>query len=403
MLSLLEQAVMSIGNFSISILLSKNLSMSNYGIYAIVWMSMMPIVAFFNAWYSSPSLSIYPSLNKQEAEFYLSERTKHLLKINVILFLCWVIFSFLAKSVIGLEAILLGAVVVPQVLLDFTRRVAILRKSLGALLIVECALFISLFASICILNGNFLFICLAISVNYILYGIVLVCLYYQRPISKNSHICELNSSHVRSRNNTFGKWASLATIPQFVSGNAVILVASSILSVGEVGLIRLAQTFVSLFNPALAYLDNYGRVYFATKLRDFGPQVLDESFKKFLAGGCLLSAFLCVLLGLAGVPVIRNFYPELLETKIELYFIVFLGITLMIIINNMLRLKINVLEQPRKIFNSYLISSSFCIAASYPALTFFSSYGVFFVLIGAQACLTGYYLYSSERLMKLPS
>ena len=112
-LSVAEQVIVSGGNFTLAILLSKLLAPNDFGMYSIVWMAIISVASFVNAWFSSPMLSISPSLSQSDSDHFISSLTKKMLLFQMVVLFVWVlVFNFRGQSLRS-EAIFLGLSCIP--------------------------------------------------------------------------------------------------------------------------------------------------------------------------------------------------------------------------------------------------------------------------------------------------
>jgi len=387
----LEQIIVSGGNFIFAILLSKMLTPSDFGIYSLVWVAIISVASFFNSWFSSPMLSISPSLSQSNSDHFISILTKKIMLTQlVILFLSLLIFKF-GGQFFRPEIFFLVMSCVPFFLYDFLRRVAIVKREIKHLVVVNVFLYFSLIISFLYLyDGEVQTIGIIIFLSYLFSSIALLIVY--QPLSKvYSDTIKLENSEFTSiwpRHLSFAKWASYSSVLQFITGNAVFLFSSALLSLSDVGLLRLAQTFVSIFNPILVFLDNHSRVYFATILKVSGLNKLNNYFKAFVFKSMLSCMAICLIMGVLGQHLIDYFYPEYLETQLKNYSLLYIILTFFTVTTSILRLRLLILEHVKLIFRAYVFSSVISIAVFYPMILMFGAHGVILVLITTQIVMS---------------
>jgi O-antigen/teichoic acid export membrane protein len=396
-LGVAEQIIVSGGNFTFAILLSKLLAPNDFGMYSIVWMAIISAASFVNAWFSSPMLSISPSLSQSGSDHFISSLTKKMLLFQMVVLFAWVlVFNFRGQSLRS-EAIFLGLSCIPFFLYDFLRRVAVVRNEMKHLVVIDVLLYSFLILGCLYLsNGDFLSISIIICLSYFLASLALLIVFKPtwRASSDSVNLIKHETSAVWPRHISFAKWASYSSVLQFTSGNAVVLFSATLLSLADVGLLRLAQTFVSIFNPVLVFLDNHGRVFFAQTLRDSGLQALNDGFRSFSLRVVVACVLLCTFLGLLGIPIINYSYPELVDTEIGIYYFLFLVLIFFTVATYIFRLRLLVLEHSKRVFKSYLISAAVSLTMVYPAVLNFGGQGVVYTLITTQLCILLYLMLS---------
>ena len=395
-LGVAEQLIVSGGNFTLAILLSKLLAPNDFGMYSIIWMAVISVASFVNAWFSSPMLSISPSLSRSDSDYFISSLTKKMLLFQIVVLFAWVlVFNFRGQSLRS-EALFLGLSCIPFFLYDFLRRVAVVRKEMKHLVVIDVLLYSFLILGCLYLsNGEFLSISIIICLSYFLASVALLIVFKPtwRASSGSVDLIKHESSAVWPRHISFAKWASYTSVLQFTSGNAVVLFSSTLLSLADVGLLRLAQTFVSVFNPALVFLDNHGRVYFANILKVLGAPALNKSFKAFVFKAMLSCFGVCVIMAIFGQYLIAYFYPEYFGTQLQYYYLLYTALTFFTVNTYILRLRLLVLEHGKLIFRAYVMSSIFSVAAFYPATLIFGAQGVILVLIITQIVMSIFIIY----------
>jgi hypothetical protein len=172
-----------------------------------------------------------------------------------------------------------------------------------------------------------------------------------------------------------------------MSGNAVSIASAAILPLAEIGLLRLAQTFVSLFNPVLIYLDNYARIYLSRVLDSSGKDGLDLAFKSFKLKFLFISCFAGLILGVTGVISIDLFYPELSDSNIREYFALYLLLILLTATTFIIRLRLLVLEETNYIFRTYCVGMVVSFVLFFPMVSFYEGFGVIGTLFTAHTCV----------------
>lgn len=382
-----EQVIVSGGNFGLAILLSKALPAADFGVYGVVWVVIISISSLVHANFSSPMLSIAPSLSTADSQLFVIGLVKRMLWlmffITVIWLLCYAIFFDETR----LEVLFLGLACAPFLLFEFLRRVSAVRNEMGFLISIDLMLFGFIFAFlICFENVNFNIVSGVIAASYFMVSTLLLIRFLMNCGLNFSAtlIVDDQSQLYMMRHKTFSLWASYTSVLQFVSGNGITLFSATILAMSDVGLLRLAQTFVSVFNPLLVFSDNHGRVYFSKKLATFGRSELDARFRN-VGAKCLLVGFsIFVLMALVGDNVISFYYPEYADTNLYYFFLLYLVLTFLTFNTSLMRLWFLVLEDARSVFVTYVLAALVSVTVIFPLIYLYGAAGLVFSLIAAQ-------------------
>ena len=376
-----DQLITSGGNFFLAIILSKLLLLDDFGMYSVIWIGIISFGTLFSSWFASPLLSIGPTLSESEFNQFVSDLTKQILAALGCLTLILIAVFILLDDIFEIEVFILCSSLVPYLLYDFLRRLAMVKERLRSLLVISLCLYGLLFSA-CLLyfDGNFLSVTKIISMSYGVCAILLLV-----TLRTNFIIGKLD--RLNSRRVEFAKWMSYSSLVQFMSGNAVSIASAALLPLAEIGLLRLAQTFVSLFNPVLIYLDNYARIYLSRVLDSSGKDGLDLAFKSFKLKFLFISCFAGLILGVTGVISIDLFYPELSDSNIREYFALYLLLILLTATTFIIRLRLLVLEETNYIFRTYCVGMVVSFVLFFPMVSFYEGFGVIGTLFTAHTCV----------------
>jgi O-antigen/teichoic acid export membrane protein len=394
-LGIFEQIIVSGGNFCFVILLSKLLLPDDFGTYSLIWIIFISIGSLFSAWFSSPLISIQPTLSSLESTQFLNDLTKQILMLLSFLIVILFIFFLIFDDIFKIEIFILSAALTPYLLYEFLRRLAMIKNRLRYLLPISFSLYCSLFfGSIFIFDGNFLSITLIIIISYGVCALLLLVLLRQNFLSGN--LGNLNQRRIE-----FSKWMSYSSLLQFISSNAVSILSATLLPLSEIGVLRLAQTFVGLFNPILTYLDNHVRIYFSRILSTKGKAGLEIAFQSFKIKFLLTSLLGITILGCFGIFLIDLFYPEFSDTYLQEYFALYLILLMVTMTSFIYRLRLIVLENTNLIFRTYLLGSIMTMMLFYPLVINFGGFGVILTLLSTHLVIVLALMYPSFLVTKL--
>lgn len=374
-----DQAMVSGGNFILTVLLGRSLGPEGFGWYSLGWMVVLGISSLQQAFILTPLLSLFGREKRVTRENYLGAlATLQLIFSSAIVLLIIPVFLWGHESIQDL-VIPTAVASLGHQLYDFIRRGYLVRQTLPGVqrfdafvLGLQIATFtlLILFAQLDPVNALY-----AIGICYIIPSIhpFLLALKY----SQHFHIKYILQNHWE-----YGRWLGATALLQWFGGNFFILAGGALLGTTAMGAIRMAQTVIGVLNPFLLALDNFVPVR-ATKIyRDSGSPEMGKYLILISKKSSLI--FFPILIGIVlFAPFFINlvFGPEyipyafVLRAFVLLYGFVFIG--------TILRYYFRTTGDTREIFFAYVICAAASLLLAYP---FVEAWGLSGILAGLILC-----------------
>ena len=180
------------------------------------------------------------------------------------------------------------------------------------------------------------------------------------------------------RNWSFSQWLVYSSLLQWGTGNLFIIMAGTLLGPWAVGVIRIMQNTMGLFNVLFIFLENVLPINFANIFKKYGFIKMYEYYKLKLIQGILIMIALISIIFFISDEIVGLLYGnEYLQYSYLLigYFVIYMFLYL----NILQRILIRTVEKTKIILFSYVISSIFSIFFS---TYFINKYGINGVIYG---------------------
>ncbi|APW66220.1 hypothetical protein LPB137_10375 [Poseidonibacter parvus] len=363
----LDQILVSGSNFLLGILLARFLGLDIFGQFSLLWL----IVLFFSsiqlALIISPLLTHAPKKNKLIKDYYLTNMLymQFIFSIICVLilsilfyfselitskynisefryYILWMVFSFLCQ--------------------DFIRRYFIIKISYFRLIFIDVIAYIGqligissliFFEQLTLIN-TFISISLTFTISFAV-GYLQI------------NFKSLKSTHIKLlflKNWKFSKWLVYSSLLQWGSGNFYILVAGSILGPWSVGVIKVMQNTMGIFHVIFIALENILPIRFAEIYKNNGYQKTISFFKIQLQYGFYIFLVLISVLFIYGEELILVIYGDEYVSYSYLLF-GFMIMYIFIYIGMLQRYILRTIENTKKIFINYIITTIFSVIASF--------------------------------------
>lgn len=274
----LDQATVSLGNFSTNILLARYLGFNAYGKYVLLWMVVLFIFSLQEAMLVSTMMSMAPKKSSEELScFYGSlwlQQVVFILFSALMLFIFLMVYSAFVKfSLVQITAVIIA--MIGYVTRDFLRRYffSTSKSKLAFLCDVTCfGLQIIMVKIYSILD--YLSISRALEIIFISSLISIVIFFpkvwRQLDFRKQAFVTSLRSTW------QFSKWLGFSSILQWFSGNLIIILTGFFLNTAAVGIIRIMQNIMGITHVLLSGLDNIVPIEASKKLHAQGLKSLNK-------------------------------------------------------------------------------------------------------------------------------
>ena len=384
--TILDQIIVSGGNFFITIILARQLDEELFGVYSLIWLMVISVAAILQALFIAPLLSICPKLNEMESERFvtliLAELLLMLLLMCSILFIVTLVsahFEYDAFSVSVTYYLMLAA---PYFLYDYIRRRLMVQDKNISLLWLDIFSYLMIIIGLMfLLDGEIFNAVIVISIVFTISSIFMLARFGLKleVLKKSPRKC----AYLLKKQWKFTKWLLGSAFLQFINGNALTIISGAIISISQVGYIRMAQNIVGMINPIYLFLDNHAQLYLARISYKEGVKSCEQMYRK-LAVACMLVLFLM----LAAIYVFSEQLISILYGKqddiISDYLILMLVVSFVTGANFLERLLAKVQENTKVIFRSYFYSSIVACIVIYPLSDRFGGAGVIYAIITAQ-------------------
>lgn len=375
---LLDQAIVSGGNFLLGIALARTLGLEQYGVYALFWMYLLFGLSISQALVTKPMLSLGPQKEKEEQRVYLINI--HSIQYLVAIFFAIITLSSLCiASFMGIQSFsinlyfILPCLMMCYLLYDFYRRYFFIINQLEKPLLLDAILQgLSIFSILILAYNGVLSLEYALLVLLISY--LLCCtigFFLIRKISFNTkQLKHYLFEHVR-----YGKWLIGTSLLQWLSGNLFIIAGAAILGAVAVGAIRMVQNVIGLTHILFLAMENIVPVRAAQHYKEGGATQLLWYLKKItINSGIIVGA---VLVGLAlFAPYILKLLYGAEQMEYSYILIGYCLIYLLVYIGHPSRFALRTIELTKPIFVAYVISAAFSLVAAYPMLEWWGMYGL---------------------------
>jgi O-antigen/teichoic acid export membrane protein len=394
--ALLDQAIVSGGNFLSSILYARLLGLETYGTFILCWMVVLFISGVHQAFILSPMTTIHAYKTIQDK---IKQYLDSLLSMQIIFSICCSILIFLVLLLnnVFVQAVyfkdvtfILPASVFCFIMHDFFRRYFMLiGKSFITLLldIVSTLLLLVLLYMHTIINIKDVFELITIS-----YLIPAVLGYFLSNMNMEFQLLKyaIKSHWIQ------GKWLMATSVLQLFSGNYFIILAAGILGTVEIGIIRIAQNIVGILNILFIAMESYIPISASKIFHSLGIDALFQYLKKVTLYGILLTSSICITLALFAEDLIKLLYSNsfiqytyVVKIYALFYILVFISIPL--------RFAIKTIEQNQHILIGYAISTLFSLLTARFFIMELGIYGVLAGIILTQMLTQLYYMYALKR------
>ncbi len=397
-LIILDQAIVSAGNFTLTLLLARFLNLNEFGLFSLIWLFVLFFSSIQNAVIISPMLTLGGKKEKLTLNRFLHGmlliEVLYLSGILVILLLLSIFLHFLSlKEELAKLIPFFSLATLSFLLNEFYRRYFIIQGKLNLLITIDIIAYIGQIALILIisiknsLNLKWAFISIFVAFtlsNFVSYTQTL-----------KTRIGRLYLKQLTLKIWNFSKWLLYSALLQWGSGNFFIIVASSVLGNWTVGVIKATQNIMGILHVIFISLENILPTKFSQIYKKSGYIALISVFKKLIKVGIILSVLFILIIVLLAPKIMTILYGEK-YAQFSYLLIGFAIVYLLIYINMLQRYVIRTIEKTKTIFISYVITTIFSIISSYPLIKWLGLNGVIIGMVAVQI-LTYIFLYKEIK------
>ena len=397
LLILIDQMLVSGSNFVLGILLARYLGVVGYGQFALLWL----IVLFFSSLQLAYIVSPMLTLGSKKSSFILDRYLSTMMFLQVMFTVVAIIslYFFLEVAVFFDEKWNMGDLKIYILFTtlfflsqDFLRRYFIIKAQYYSLLIIDAIAYLGQLGMLVyfIYNNNLDLSTALLAVAIPFLSALLVGYTQVTRVTTNMQYKRL----IFFKNWKFSKWLVYSSLLQWGSGNFYILAGGAILGSWAVGVIRIMQNTMGVFNIIFLSLENLLPITFSKIYNKQENSTLINYSKKLVFFGVMTSFILLVIVYAFSVEIISLIYgKEYIEYSYLL--IAYVGIYLFIYLSLLLRNILKTLEYTKYIFKVNIIIFIVNIIIVFPLLTIYSINGI---VIGIYISHITYIIYLYSRL-----
>ncbi len=390
---LLDQIMVSGSNFFLGIILVRAFGLEEYGIFALIWMSVLFALGINQAFITKPLLSIAPKLKNEEQTNYIAGLHVIQYFLSAVFFVTAFLLYAGAKLFFANEFTafipLISIIIFCQTVHDFYRKTYLIKDQTLKVLFLDVVLYLGqivgvltllLFGKLTLTTALFvILIANLVSVLFGNYSIKFSLLNYKKILIRHFH---------------FSKWLLGTSILQWLSGNYFIIVGASILGTSAVGAIRMVQNVMGLCHILFLAMESIIPIKAAQQYQAEGENSLIQYLINITKKSGLGFSLLLLVIGLFAGPILSLIYGTtaanyayIVVAYTLLYFLVFIG--------HPFRFYLRTIEKTSPIFFAYCFGSLFSLSSAYPLLDHFGMNGLLFGLIFTQLInILTYYFFS---------
>jgi len=406
LLVLVDQAIISGGNFALGLVLIRTLGLTEYGLFAMLWMGVLLVLSLHQAFITKPMMTLAVDKTTKERQQYFKD-------------LWWLQITFGIEGLSFLLAFmcscyalewlpnwlkylpLMGGITIVYLLQDFIKKTFFINKSYHQPLIMDIVtygiLFIGLLYLI-LIDNNTLWSSLLVLFSGYLISTLLFC----KPFFKNNKQANPTDWQVLIKKHYhFSNWLLGTSILQWFSGNFFLLTAASTLGTTAVGAVRIGQNIVGLCHVLFLAMENIVPAEAAQLFLQKGTPGLIDYLKNSTKKMGVLLLSLLLLMAIAAPSLIQLFYgvnfisySYIVWGYCWLYIFVFFGYPA--------RYFFRTTQFTKPIFIAYCVSAIFSVVVAIPMVQTWGIMGVLSGLIASQILTLLVYGYYMLGLVKEP-
>ena len=390
-ISFADQIIISLGNFTITIILVKYLGLEIFGQFSFLWLFLLLLNAIQISYIISPMFTNAPKQSISNINlFYGGIFCQQLILATIIFLIAHYVLKFFGDHIssypISKYFISFPFAIVAIQLQQFLRRLLFSKKLYFKAVLSDFITYLSIVLLIIYLNhynklnieSIFWSFFLAFSVGTIINSPVLLSLKYR-----------LNNIYLSIKENwIIAKWMLASTLLQWVSGNLWIINAGLILGPVILGIVRACFSIINIANLIFQSLENVFPGEISKKFKSGSINKMQIYLKRFALRGLILILFITILIIIFSKFLLTFIYG--LETAKYYYFLIFLSLTLpLTFLKFPLDYGLRTLGKTKPMFVSYLFSSFIAVIGSRLIISQFQLNGLIFGLFIHQITITG--------------
>lgn len=394
-LVLLDQTIVSGGNFVLALVLIRLLGLETYGLFAMLWLGVLFGLSMHQSFITKPLMTLASDKKEGQLNNYFHSLWTIQLGGSLILFIGILFLTNIVDmtSISWLQYLpLTGGITICYLLQDFIKKTYFLKQKIIQPLLIDSLTYSLLFVDLLILEylgmsnlWNTLFILLG---SYAISSL----LFCKHLFQKDTTIISPSWLAIIKEHYHFSYWLLGTSILQWFSGNFFLVAAASTLGTTAVGAVRMSQNLVGLCHILFLAMENIVPAEAAQHFSKKGMTSLIVYLKQIsikIGGFLLLILFTMTLTAPFLIEILYGAeyaaYSFVVWGYCLLYAIVFLGYPV--------RYYFRTIQSTKPIFFAYLLSAAFSMVAAFPLLQVWGIMGLIIGLIVSQLLTLLIYLF----------
>jgi len=400
---LVDQAIVSLCNFIVTIIILRFLGIEIFGLFSFLWLFLLLINGVQMSYIISPMLTNAPKKSPSSINsFYGGVFNQQLIFTTIIFFIIYLVLKFFGNYIISYQIekyyLSFPLLIVVTQLHQFLRRLLFSKKLYLRATLCDFITYFSLIYFMIYLKyideltletviWSFVF---AFTLGTIIILPIIFSLNYK-----------LKNTHETIRENwVIGKWMLLTSLLQWFSGNLWIVNAGLILGPYMLGVIRACQTLLNISNIIFQSIENIIPRKTSKKFNLGGVKEMKLYLKKFTQKGFIIIALITLLIIINAKFLLNIIYG----VEIANYHQILIFISIIIPINFLQYAPtygLRTLGKTKPIFIAFLFSSIFSLLSSKLIITYFDLEGFIFGLYATQIIIVCILYISYSKYLKI--
>ena len=401
---LVDQAIVSMGNFILTVLILNFLGIKIFGLFSFLWLFLLLINSIQLSYIISPMITNAPKKDDSKVNLFYGgiffQQLVFTITVSCLTYFVLKFFgNFISSFAISSYCLSFSIVIILSQLQQFLRRLLFSKKLYLRNIISDLFIYFFLISSIIYLNYfdklNLEMVFWSLAISFGIGAIILFPIIFSLNFTFKSTYISIKENWI------IGKWMLLTSIVQWFSGNLWIVNAGLILGPYMFGIFRACQTLVNIINLLFQSLENIiprkvSKVFGSGSIKD-----MKVFLKEFATKGFFAVTIISFIIILFSKFLINFFYGT--ETAEYYKFMIYLSMILPItFLTFPYTYGLRAIGKTKPIFISTVLSSFFAILASKFVITNFHVYGlivgIFFTQIIVLTSLYIGYLYYLKKM-----
>ena len=401
-LVLVDQAIVSGGNFVLGVLLARYLGLASFGEYTLLWMGVLFALNLHQAYMTQPLMSLFAGKKEDAQPAYI--RSLFVLQMGISMLLAglaavaFIIFKIIEMPEGWLACLpLTGLLAAVYLLQDFLRKLFFVKQYFRQPLVMDLILYGLLSGALYGLHHLDV-----ITLGLAIVGMLSACFISSMAGLIFAHAKKLTPDFIKidwiethktaKEHYHYSFWLLGTSLVQWFSGNFFLIAAAGALGTVALGALRMAQNMVGLCHVLFLAMENIIPAEAARHFFTFGEKAMFAYLKRVaLFGGAVVLAMLGALT-LAAPWLIRLLYGGeylpygwLVAAYSGLYVFVYIGFPM--------RFALRTLQTTSPIFIAYCLSAAVSVLLAFPLVRAWGMTGVMAGLTGTQLLTLVVYSY----------